>query len=137
MLETKLPQKKLVEKIVSSIDEVKGIDVDLLDLRKINNTVCRIFIICTGTSNTHVSAITSSIKKNVSKELKEKPYSMEGLENQEWVLIDYVDVVVHIFQQNIREFYDIENLWGDAKISRNKILTSECSLLLFKNAYID
>ena len=121
MLETKLPQKKLVEKIVSSIDEVKGIDVDLLDLRKINNTVCRFFIICTGTSNTHVSAITSSIKKNVSKELKEKPYSMEGLENQEWVLIDYVDVVVHVFQKNIREFYDIENLWGDAKISRNKI----------------
>ena len=121
MLETKLPQKKLVEKIVSIIDEVKGIDVDLLDLRKINNTVCRFFIICTGTSNTHVSAITSSIKKNVSKELKEKPYSMEGLENQEWVLIDYVDVVVHVFQQNIREFYDIENLWGDAKISRNKI----------------
>ena len=121
MLETKLPQKKLVEKIVSCIDEVKGIDVDLLDLRKINNTVCRFFIICTGTSNTHVSAITSSIKKNVSKELKEKPYSMEGLENQEWVLIDYVDVVVHVFQQNIREFYDIENLWGDAKISRNKI----------------
>ena len=121
MLETKLPQKKLVEKIVSSIDEVKGIDVDLLDLRKINNTVCRFFTICTGTSNTHVSAITSSIKKNVSKELKEKPYSMEGLENQEWVLIDYVDVVVHVFQQNIREFYDIENLWGDAKISRNKI----------------
>ena len=121
MLETKLPQKKLVEKIVSSIDEVKGIDVDLLDLRKINNTVCRFFIICTGTSNTHVSAITSSIKKNVSKELKEKPYSMEGLENQEWVLIDYVDVVVHVFQQNIREFYDIENLWGDAKILRNKI----------------
>ena len=121
MLESKLPQRKLVEKIVSSIDEVKGIDVDQLDLRKINNTVCRFFIICTGTSNTHVSAITSSIKKNVSKELKEKPYSMEGLENQEWVLIDYVDVVVHIFQQNIREFYDIENLWGDAKISRNKI----------------
>ena len=121
MLETKLPQRKLVEKIVSIFDEVKGIDVDLLDLRKINNTVCRFFIICTGTSNTHVSAITSSIKKNVSKELKEKPYSMEGLENQEWVLIDYVDVVVHVFQQNIREFYDIENLWGDAKISRNKI----------------
>ena len=116
MLETKLPQKKLVEKIVSSIDEVKGIDVDLLDLRKINNTVCRFFIICTGTSNIHVSAITSSIKKNVSKELKEKPYSMEGLENQEWVLIDYVDVVVHIFQSEIREFYDIENLWGDAEI---------------------
>ena len=122
MVETKLPQTKLVQKIVSSIDEVKGIDVDLLDLRKINNTVCRFFIICTGTSNTHVAAITNSIKKNVSKTLKEKPYSMEGIENQEWVLIDYVDVVVHIFQKNVREFYDIENLWGDAKISEIKMI---------------
>ncbi len=121
MVETKLPETKLVEKIVSSIDDVKGIDVDLLDLRKINNTVCGFFIICTGSSNTHVSAIANSIKKNVSKTLKEKPYSMEGLENQEWVLIDYVDVVVHIFQKNVREFYDIESLWGDAKISKIKI----------------
>jgi len=121
MVETKLPQTKLVEKIVSSIDEVKGIDVNLLDFREINNTVCGFFIICTGTSNTHVSAITNSIKKNVSKTLKEKPYSMEGIENQEWVLMDYVDVVVHIFQKNVREFYDIESLWGDAKISKIKI----------------
>ena len=58
----------------------------------------------------------NSVRKNVSKKLKEKPFSMEGIENQEWVLIDYVDVVVHIFQSEIREFYDIENLWGDAKI---------------------
>lgn len=122
MVETKLPQTKLVQKIVSSIDEVKGIDVNLLDLRKIKNTVCGFFVICTGTSNTHVAAITNSIKKNVSKTLKEKPYSMEGIENQEWVLIDYVEVVVHIFQKNVREFYDIENLWGDAKISEIKMI---------------
>ena len=87
-----------------------------MDLSKISNTVCKLFILCTGTSNTHVAAIANSVKKNVSKKLKEKPYSMEGIENQEWVLIDYVDVVVHIFQREIREFYDIENLWGDAKI---------------------
>ncbi|MED5269538.1 MAG: ribosome silencing factor [Bacteroidota bacterium] len=121
MDKTKSSHTKLVEKIVSSIDEVKGVDINLLDLRKINNTVCGFFIICTGTSNIHVSAITNSIKKNVSKTLKEKPYSMEGLENQQWVLMDYVDVVVHIFQKNVREFYDIENLWGDAKISKIKI----------------
>ena len=72
---------------------------------------------CTGTSNTHVTAIVSSIRKHVSKELKEKPFSIEGNENQEWVLIDYVDVVVHVFQREIREYYDIENLWGDAKIT--------------------
>ena len=121
MVKTKLTQTKLVEKIVNSIDEVKGVDINLLDLSKINNSVCGFFIICTGTSNIHVSAITNSIKKNVSKALKEKPYSMEGLENQEWVLMDYVDVVVHIFQKNVREFYDIESLWGDAKISKIKI----------------
>ena len=121
MVKTKLTQTKLVEKIVNSIDEVKGVDINLLDLSKINNSVCGFFIICTGTSNIHVSAITNSIKKNVSKALKEKPYSMEGLENQEWVLMDYIDVVVHIFQKNVREFYDIENLWGDAKISKIKI----------------
>ncbi len=121
MVKTKLTQTKLVEKIVNSIDEVKGVDINLLDLSKINNSVCGFFIICTGTSNIHVSAITNSIKKNVSKALKEKPYSMEGIENQEWALIDYVDVVVHIFQKNVREFYDIENLWGDAKISKIKI----------------
>ena len=121
MVKTKLTQTKLVEKIVNSIDEVKGVDINLLDLSKINNSVCGFFIICTGTSNIHVSAITNSIKKNVSKALKEKPYSMEGLENQEWVLMDYVDVVVHIFQKNVREFYDIENLWGDAKTSKIKI----------------
>ena len=121
MVKTKLTQTKLVEKIVNSIDEVKGVDINLLDLSKINNSVCGFFVICTGTSNIHVSAITNSIKKNVSKALKEKPYSMEGLENQEWVLMDYVDVVVHIFQKNVREFYDIENLWGDAKTSKIKI----------------
>ena len=88
-----------------------------MDLRNITNTVCEFFILCTGTSNTHVSAITNSIRKNVSQKLKEKLFCLEGLENQEWVLIDYIDVVVHIFQGDTREYYDIENLWGDAKIT--------------------
>jgi ribosome-associated protein len=106
----------LVDEILYGIEDVKGVEVHIMDLSKISNTVCKFFILCTGTSNTHVVAIANSVKKNVSKKLKEKPYSMEGIENQEWVLIDYVDVVVHIFQREIREFYDIENLWGDAKI---------------------
>ena len=101
-------------------DSVKGVDINLMDLTKIGNTVCGFFIICTGTSNTHVAAIANSIRRHVSKKLKEKPFGTEGTENQEWVLIDYVDVVVHIFQQNIREYYDIENLWGDAKITNVK-----------------
>ena len=116
MVRSKSEDKSLVDEILYGIEDVKGVEVHIMDLSKISNTVCKFFVLCTGTSNTHVAAIANSVKKNVSKKLKEKPYSMEGIENQEWVLIDYVDVVVHIFQREIREFYDIENLWGDAKI---------------------
>ena len=116
MVKLKLDETVLIDEIVFGIEDIKGVDVNIMDLSKISNTVCKFFILCTGTSNTHVAAIANSVKKNVSKKLKEKPFSMEGIENQEWVLIDYVDVVVHIFQSEIREFYDIENLWGDAKI---------------------
>ena len=117
MVRSKSEDKSLVDEILYGIEDVKGVEVHIMDLSKISNTVCKFFILCTGTSNTHVAAIANSVRKNVSKKLKEKPYSMEGIENQEWVLIDYVDVVVHIFQREIREFYDIENLWGDAKIT--------------------
>ena len=117
MVGSKFGDKSLVDEILYGIEDLKGVDVHIMDLSKISNTVCKFFILCTGTSNIHVAAIANSVRKNVSKKLKEKPYSMEGIENQEWVLIDYVDVVVHIFQSEIREFYDIENLWGDAKIT--------------------
>ena len=113
----KLQETKLIDEILFSIEDVKGVNVNIMDLTKISNTVCGFFIVCTGTSNTHVAAIANSVKINVSKKIKEKPFSTEGIENQEWVLIDYVDVVVHIFQREIREFYDLENLWGDAKIT--------------------
>ena len=117
MGDSKSKEIDLIDEIIFGIEDVKGIDINIMDLRNITNTVCEFFILCTGTSNTHVSAITNSIRKNVSKKLKEKPFSLEGLENQEWVLIDYIDVVVHIFQGDTREYYDIENLWGDAKIT--------------------
>ena len=113
----KLQETKLIDEILFSIEDVKGVNVNIMDLTKISNTVCGFFIVCTGTSNTHVAAIANSLKRHVSKKIKEKPFSTEGIENQEWVLIDYVDVVVHIFQREIREFYDLENLWGDAKIT--------------------
>ena len=121
MVGSKFGDKSLVDEILYGIEDLKGVDVHIMDLSKISNTVCKFFILCTGTSNIHVAAIANSVRKNVSKKLKEKPYSMEGIENQEWVLIDYVDVVVHIFQSEIREFYDIENLWGDAKIINVKL----------------
>ena len=111
-------EDSLISNIVYGIENVKGLDVSILDLRDIENTVCRYFVVCTGSSNTHVSAIVSAIKKTVSKELKEKPFHTEGNENAEWVLIDYINVVVHVFQKQIREYYNIEELWGDARTTK-------------------
>ncbi|GGX20426.1 ribosome silencing factor [Aquimarina muelleri] len=115
MTKKEIGNDQLIAQILKGIEEVKGNDINILDLREIENTVCSYFVICNGTSNTQVNAIVNSIQKTVSKELKDKPWHVEGSENAEWVLIDYVNVVVHVFQKHIREFYDIEGLWGDAK----------------------
>jgi ribosome-associated protein len=106
---------QIVAEIIKGMEEVKGQEIQILDLRSIENTVCDYFVICSGTSNTQVNAIVNSVQKIVSKSLKEKPWHIEGSDNAEWVLMDYVHVVVHVFQKHIREFYDIEGLWGDAK----------------------
>ncbi len=110
----------LITTIIKGIEEVKGENITILDLREIENTVCDYFIICDGNSNTQVSAISGSVQKIVGKNCQEKPWHVEGEGNSEWVLMDYVNVVVHIFQKNIREFYDLESLWGDAKITSIK-----------------
>ena len=117
MQKRKASADELIALILQGIEEVKGQNINLLDLREIENTVCDYFIICNGTSNTHVNAIVGSIQKTVSKASKDKPWHVEGTDNAEWVLMDYVNVVVHVFQKHIREFYDIEGLWGDAKFT--------------------
>lgn len=117
MQKKKASADELIALILEGIEDVKGVDINLLDLREIENTVCDYFIICNGTSNTHVNAIVTSVQKKVSKALQDKPWHVEGSENAEWVLMDYVNVVVHVFQKHIREFYDIEGLWGDAKVT--------------------
>jgi ribosome-associated protein len=109
---------QLITTIIGGIEEVKGKEITILDLREIENTVCDYFIICEGTSNTQVNAIVNSIQKQVSKTTKDKPWHIEGTENAEWVLMDYVNVVVHVFQKHTREYYDIESLWGDAKTTQ-------------------
>ncbi|MGB6269032.1 MAG: ribosome silencing factor [Olleya sp.] len=107
----------LIATIIEGIEDVKGKEINILDLREIENTVCDYFVICEGTSNTQVNAIVNSIQKKVSKALKDKPWHVEGEDNAEWILMDYVNVVVHVFQKHIREYYDIESLWGDAKVT--------------------
>ena len=108
----------LIDKIVEAIQDTKGEDILLFNLSKIENSVADAFIICSANSNTQVSAIAGNIEKKVRNELKERPWHVEGTETATWVLVDYVSVVVHVFQKHIREYYDIEELWGDAEITR-------------------
>ena len=115
MAKKNISADQLISVIISGIEDVKGKEIVILDLREIENTVCDYFIICEGTSNTQVNAIVNSIQKKVSKELKDNPWHVEGADNAEWVLIDYVDVVVHVFNKETREYYNIEELWEDAK----------------------
>ncbi len=96
----------------------KGLDVVFIDLKKINSSVCDYFVICHGTSNTHVSALAESVEDEVRNNTGFKPSYREGFANAEWILIDYIDVVVHIFQEDIRNFYQLETLWADAPIKK-------------------
>ncbi|MEO6884650.1 MAG: ribosome silencing factor [Bacteroidia bacterium] len=106
----------LVETVIKGIQEKKGKNITCLNLKNISNSICDYFIICEGDSTTQVDAIAKSIEYEVKKEHGENPYHAEGYENAEWILVDYVDVVVHVFQKNIREFYNLEALWADAEV---------------------
>ena len=108
---------QLISAIVEALESIKGEDIRILDLRDIENAVCKYFIICSGGSNTQVNALAGSVQKQVSKSLREKPFLIEGTEMAEWVILDYIDIIVHIFQKSVREYYDIESLWGDAKLT--------------------
>ena len=103
--------------VVKGMQEMKAKEIITLDLRDIDSAVCDFFIVCHGTSNTHVSAIADSIIEETLKSIKEKPWNKEGLTNSDWVLLDYGNVVAHIFQKETRDYYNIEKLWGDAKIN--------------------
>ncbi len=120
MIQTKEPDKALmlVDAIVQGIRERKGLDIVSLNLGKINSTICDYFVICHGTSNTHVKAIGESIEEEVKKHTGANPQRREGFGNSEWVLLDFLDVVVHVFQEPVRNFYSLESLWADAPLTR-------------------
>lgn len=105
----------LAESVVNGILEKKGQNVRWLDLRNIENAVCDYFIICEGGSNTQVEAIADSVEVTVKKETAQRPYRSEGWENALWILIDYINVVVHVFERDTRQFYNLESLWADAE----------------------
>ena len=110
----------LANVIIEGMQENKAKEIVSLNLKEIETAFCDYFIICHGTSNTHVSAIADSVIDETIKSLKDKPFNREGLENGEWILLDYGNVVVHVFQREIRDFYNIEKLWGDAHINHIK-----------------
>ncbi len=108
----------LVETITRGIQEKKGANIVVVNLNGIDGAICNYFIICQGSSPAQVEAITESIGDFARNELNEKPSKVAGLENAQWVAMDYGDVLVHIFLPDVREYYDLEHLWDDAKLTR-------------------
>lgn len=108
--------EKLAQLIIEGIQDKKAHQIVSLDLSDIPNAVSKFFIICHGTSTTQVEAIVDAAIEKVKKNTGENPWHTEGYENAEWILIDYVNVVLHVFLQSVREFYKLEELWADAVI---------------------
>jgi ribosome-associated protein len=108
----------LCDVIVKGMEEKKAHDIVVLDLRHLKSAVADFFVISHGESDTQVEAIANSVEDMVEKALNESPWQKEGFQNAEWILLDYVNVVVHVFVNEKREFYGIEELWGDAVVTR-------------------
>jgi ribosome-associated protein len=119
MIEKKngLPSDELSRLVVKGMQEKKASQIVVMDLRTIKNAVADFFVICSGNSDTQVDAIAESVDKEVFLGCGENPWHAEGKENKEWMLIDYVNVVAHVFKQERRDFYNLEGLWGDALIT--------------------
>lgn len=106
--------QQLLKCINQAILDKKGENVINMDLQKIDNHITRYFVVCTANSNVHANTIADFVKYQTRGELRERPWKEEGYENCEWILLDYIDIVVHIFLPEAREFYKLEQLWGDA-----------------------
>ena len=115
-----LREKKsnLKELLIQSLIEKQGVDIQCIDLKKINHVYFDYFIICTGNSKPHVETLCDYVQEQTQRVANTKPLHVEGLENKEWILLDYFNVLVHIFQPEAREYYNIEALWNDADIQK-------------------
>ena len=100
---------------VDALQELKGVDIVLLDLRDIPEASADFFVICHGTSSTHISGLSSRVQKNIWEQLGEHPVHIEGRQSKSWLLLDYFTVVIHLFDNGKRTFYNLEGLWRDAK----------------------
>jgi ribosome-associated protein len=109
--------EKLSKLIVKGMQEKKASDIVVMDLRKVKNAVADFFVLCSGNSDKQLDAIAHSIDEEVHKALKENPWHTEGKNNKEWMLLDYINVVAHVFRKDKRTFFALEKLWGDAEIT--------------------
>ena len=116
--EKKISSELLCDTIVEGMQENKAKNITVMDLRKIPGAICDFFIVCSGESSTQVDGISNAIQRLTRKELQEKPWHVEGKNGSEWILLDYVNVVAHVFYKELRGFYDLEDLWADAKITQ-------------------
>jgi len=107
-----LPQ--IVRSAIEGVSDIKGENLVLLDLRGLDNAVCDFFIVAEAQSTTQVNAMADAVHKRVREEANDKPWHVEGTQQSEWILMDYVSTVVHLFQREARAFYDLEGLWADA-----------------------
>ncbi|MEJ6795952.1 MAG: ribosome silencing factor [Flavobacteriales bacterium] len=112
----------LLDLVIKGIQDVKGENISILDLRETDNSVSDYFVICTGRSSTNAKSIADSVSKETELGLDDRPWHVEGKNNAEWILMDYSELVVHIFTEESRDFYALEDLWADAKIERIKEL---------------
>ena len=117
MAKTTLNSEEIIKNIIDAIQDKKGKSITIADLRGLGSTICDYFVICQGNSPTQVSAITDSIWEGLMENIGYKPYAVDGQRNSQWVAMDYGEVLVHIFQPDVRSFYDIEHLWADAKLT--------------------
>lgn len=117
---TKEQTTSLLDAIVAGMQEKKAKNITIIDLIGLEHRVSDYFVICDADSNTHVSAIADTLEETVVKKTGEKPYHSEGYQNAEWILIDYVNIVAHVFLRETRDFYNIEGLWADGKVTHIK-----------------
>ena len=111
-----MTSRALSEKITQGMLEMKAVDIQIFDLRTVQHAIADFFVLCSGNSDIHIDSISQMIEKYAFEQAKQKPWHKEGYANKEWILIDFVDVVAHVFNKEKRAFYELENLWADAKI---------------------
>ena len=116
-IKRELSSEELSQLVVKGMQEKKANNIVVMDLRKVKNAFTDFFVVCSGNSDTQVDAIAESVDKEVWEETRNNPRSMEGKANHEWILVDYYDVIVHVFKKDKREFYKLEELWGDAELT--------------------